>query len=353
MDLVVRRWGVRCSFFLVGLFILGFGTSPAQATVQPQNPGQAQAVGTASPFSSSSIKKTFGILETEFSLGVGMRKDDLSWSIAGTSAGSNPNVLSELEWSAVESRQVKLANRSLFHHRIYARGALDYAWVQDGSLRDSDYDGDNHAQEWSRSISASNGDELWDVSGGAGYAFVWKNDRLLVAPLLGVSYHRQNLRITDGAQVVSGRPPAPAVGALSNKLNSTYFARWVGPWMGCDLRYKTPMRGPDLLSMTFGLSVELHYADYYGEGNWNLRSDLAHPKSFEHEAKGYGICLTGQWLIALTDHWDWLFTVNIQHWSTDSGTDRKFVKDGGTVTTRLNGVDWDSSSFTLGVAYHF
>jgi len=291
--------------------------------------------------------------QIEFSVAAGLRNDKLDWSIAGTAAGTNPNVLSELDWSDVDSYQVTLANRSRFLRHIYCRTAFSYASVQNGTVRDSDYDGDNRTLEWSRSISETNGDEMYDFSTAGGYAFVLLNDRLLVAPMIGVSYHKQNLRISNGVQVVSERAPAPDVGPLSRQLNSTYFARWMGPWIGCDLRYLTENRGPGYLTMAFGLSVEFHYADYYGEGNWNLRSDLGHPKSFEHEADGFGVCISGEWLITVTDHWDLAFSANYQHWSTDSGTDRKFLAAGGTAVTLLDDVSWTSSSFMVGANYQF
>jgi hypothetical protein len=294
-----------------------------------------------------------GDSEVEFSLSGGPRKDKLEWSIAGTAAGTDPDVLSELEWTSVDSYQITLANRSRFRRHIYCRTALSYAWVQNGTVRDSDYDGDSRSFEWSRSISESNGDQLWDISTAGGYAFILLNDRLMVAPLLGFSYHRQNLRITQGIQVVSARPPAPQVGPLSSQLNSTYFARWSGPWIGCDLRYLTAKRGRKYLTMEFGLSMELHYADYYGEGNWNLRSDLSHPKSFEHDAEGYGICIAGEWQLFLTPRWDLNFTANYQYWDTGTGTDRKFLTNGDTAVTQLNSVTWTSSSFMVGVNYHF
>lgn len=291
--------------------------------------------------------------EIEFVLATGLRHDNLDWNIAGNSAGTNPTVLSELDWSNVASYQVTLANRSRFKGHIYCRTAFNYAAIQDGTVRDSDYDSDGQSDEWSRSISESTGDEMWDFSTGIGYAFILHQDRLLISPLIGFSYHKQNLRIENGFQVISERSPAPAVGPLSSELNSTYFARWMGPWLGVDLRYLTAMRGPGYLAMSFGLSLELHYADYYGEGNWNLRSDLDHPTSFEHDADGVGIRISGEWLISLADRWDLSFSASYQNWTTDSGTDRKFLASGGSTVTRLNEVNWTSSSFMVGANYHF
>lgn len=349
MVLKVRGWVERFSILMIGLVIFGCGQAFG-SDLEPAAEAETVPLATVSELKKLTFSKD---REIEFSVAAGLRNDKLDWSIAGSTAGTNPDVLSELEWSDLDSYQVTLANRSRFLRHIYCRTAFSYASIQNGTVRDSDYDGDNRMFEWSRSISETNGDEMWDFSTAGGYAFVLLDDRLLVAPMIGVSYHKQNLRITNGAQVVSERSPAPAIGPLSSQLNSTYFARWAGPWIGCDLRYLTEKRGPDYLTMAFGLSVEFHYADYYGEGNWNLRSDLGHPKSFEHEADGYGIRISGEWLITVTEHWDLAFNANYQHWSTDSGTDRKFLAAGGTATTLLNDVSWSSSSFMAGANFHF
>jgi hypothetical protein len=350
MSLNVRMWGAWILLSVNGLFF-GNGTVAADDKRVPQPSYHKKAP--VNRGISSSLERTFDTWQTEFALTAGIRRDSLEWSIAGNSAGANTDVLSALDWSDVGSYQVRLANRSRFHRHIYLRSAFSYAWIQDGTVRDSDYDGNDRTLEWSRSISESSGDEMWDLSAGGGYAFFLLNERLLLAPLLGVSYHKQNLRITNGFQVLSERSPAPAIGPLSSELNSTYFGRWMGPWIGCDFRYLTQKRDPQFLSMAFGLSLELHLADYYGEGNWNLRSDLGHPRSFEHDADGLGRCMSFEWLITMADHWDLLFSASYEQWSTGSGIDRKFLAGGGTSTTRLNGVDWDSSSFMVGAAYHF
>jgi hypothetical protein len=335
------------------LIVLAFIACSTDAAAEPAPAGTAKTAVLATQEGSEKAFAFSKDLEVEFSLTGGPRKDELDWSIAGSAAGTNPDVLSELEWTSVDSYQITLANRSRFLRNIYCRTAFDYAWVQDGTIRDSDYDGDNGTLEWSRSISESSGDEMWDFSTGVGYAYILFHDRLLVAPMVGFSYNKQNLRIKNGAQVVSTRAPAPDIGLLSSQLNSTYFARWMGPWIGCDLLYRKEKRNPNDLSMQFGLSAELHYADYYGEGNWNLRSDLNHPKSFEHDAEGYGICISGEWMLTLTPHWDLNLAAAYQYWDTGTGTDRKFLDGGGTAVTMMNGVTWTSSNFMVGASYHF
>jgi hypothetical protein len=275
----------------------------------------------------------------------------LQWSIAGNSAGTNPDIRSELTWSDVHSYQITIGGRALINRMVFLRGALDYGWIQSGRVRDSDYNSDDRRDEYSRSISRSNGDQLWDLSFGAGYPFLLVNNRLLIAPLLGYSHHVQNLRITDGKQVITW-PSGPPLGNLDG-LDSTYRTRWMGPWLGCDLRYRFFGGAAGDPPMELGLSLELHRTQYYAEANWNMRGDLDHPTSFEHEADGMGYSFTTEWLIELAMQWEMTMRFHYQHWRTDSGTDRIHYASGGTGTQQLNEVEWYSKSFMLGVTYHF
>ena len=290
-------------------------------------------------------------LETTFSLSFGLRQDHFQWSIAGHSDGTDPNILSELTWSNVDSYQLQLSNRTCVESRLYLRADFNYAWIRDGTLRDSDYNQDDRNGEYSRSISETSGDQLWDLSVGVGYPFFFMQRRLMVAPLIGGSLHKQNFRITDGRQVITWEN-GPTTESLSG-LDTTYRAKWMGPWAGCDLRYQVApgsKRGP---AISAGFSMELHWAAYEGEGNWNLRSNLAHPKSLEHEADGHGIVLGAELLIGLRPDLDLRLNASYQDWDTRRGSDHKFLSDGTTSETRLNDVDWDTHSVMVGLIYHF
>lgn len=328
---------------------------PVDPQIPPKRP-EAEVKATKDVTVTNGKQSTFKAIckstEMDFTLAGGVRKDDFQWSIAGNRAGGNPNILSELTWSDVESYQLSLTNRTIVNHRFYFRGELNYAFIQSGRIQDSDYREDNRGDEYSRSISDCSGDQIWDLSLAAGYPLYFNQKRLMVAPLFGLSYHKQNFRITDGEQVItwSGGPDR---GPLEG-LDSTYRATWFGPWIGCDLRYQLP--GSDNagnLPMEFGFSVEFHYADYEAEANWNLRSDFDHPVSFEHETEGYGIALAGAWLIGLSEHWDFLFRTTYQSWETDDGVDKVHYSDNTSSRTRLNSVEWRNYSFMAGVNFYF
>jgi hypothetical protein len=292
-------------------------------------------------------------------LAAGLRFDDFDWNIAGNTAGSNPNILSELAWSDIQSQQLSLGGKAQVGEHFYGRGHVNYAWIESGTVRDSDYGADDRTQEWSRSICESNDEALWDVVLGGGYPLGFDQGRWLLAPMLGGSLHKQNLRITNGYQVLSAAPPAgyqdpPPIGPLNSQLDSLYEAFWMSLWSGIDVRYRLAAKADEQPPMEWGLSLAYHFwADYQAEANWNLREDLAHPVSFEHDTGGSGISLQAEWLIRITCHLNVNLNWNYGRWQTDAGTVTVHFANGGEQFTRLNGVHWQSQSIMVGLAFRF
>lgn len=355
---LIQSWQGRLCVFVI--MVLGMGgdgiARAASETPRPvlmqQTPGPPESASDSPDAARTSwLAQLINKSEIDGTVLNSIRRDELQWSIAGNSGGANPDIRSELTWSDVHSYQVTMEGRALINRMVYLRGALDYGLIQSGRVRDSDYNSDDRHDEYSRSISHSSGDQVWDLSFGVGYPFLFAKNRLLIAPLLGYSYHVQNLRITDGTQVMTW-PSGPPLGSLDG-LDSTYRAQWMGPWLGCDLRYRIERVPTANQPMELGLSLEIHRTEYDAEANWNLRSDLDHPTSFEHEADGMGYSFTTEWLIELAMQWEAAVRFRYQHWQTDSGTDRIHYATGATGTHQLNEVEWTTKSFMLGVTYHF
>ncbi len=324
--------------------------------------GHANPTGADAP-AASGVQTVYQAISTHVkgtvTLAAGVRCDELDWNIAGNAGGTHPNVLSELAWSDVESYQLSLGAKAQVGRHFYGRGHINYAWIDDGTVRDSDYGGDDRTLEWSRSISETNDDELWDVMLGGGYPFTFQQRRWLLAPMLGASFHKQNLRITNGDQVLSAVPPPgysppPEVGPLNRNLNSLYEAFWMSAWTGLDVRYQLPAKSDTAPFMEWGVSLAYHFwADYEAEANWNLREDLDHPVSFRHEADATGISLQAEWLIRLNRYLNLNLNYNYCRWETDPGQNTVYFAAGGHQVTRLNEVNWDSQSIMLGLALRF
>ena len=314
--------------------------SPAMADTTSQDTEK-----TASPTRQDTSKQGIPGLSVEFLANMGYRNDDLKWNIAGDSSGNNPNVLSELTWDNLNIFQVGVKNKTIFRG-VYFRGYLQYGWIISGDNQDSDYLGDNRTFEFSRSNNSTDDDNTWDTSAGIGYQFNLGTGLIGFAPLFGYSYHEQNLRITNGNQTIP--PTGPFEG-----LDSTYETEWKGPWVGLDLIIRSPDKTTLLDDFELGFGFEYHWADYNADANWNLRTDLAHPKSFEHDADGQGFVLSADWSIFFKRNWALNLTANYQTWDTDPGMDRVFAADGTILETRLNEVEWNSYAIMLGAIYRF
>jgi len=312
------------------------------SSLQADPTGQANELPTI-------YKRISNAVDLSVGLSAGLRFDEFKWSIAGNSGGTSPNILSELEWDQVLSHQLSMGGTLEVKRRFYCRGQGNIAWIQSGSVRDSDYDGDDRTLEYSRSTSETNGDEMYDLVVGAGYPIHLLRDRLFLAPLTGISYHVQNFRITNGEQVISDPPRTPPVGPLDSRLNSTYSAHWFGLWAGCDLRYLMETPNQETPPIVWELSLMYHFlGDYSAEADWNLRGDLDHPKSFEHDADAEGISLTMKCQIPINQKVGIHFMANYTRWTTDEG-DATIYETSGTSHTQLNDVEWETHSVMVGV----
>jgi hypothetical protein len=282
----------------------------------------------------------------QWSVGMGYRTDDFDWNIAGDISGNNPNILSELTWSDLEILQLEFGLARIFPNRIVLKGTIAYGQIFDGENQDSDYAGNNRTLEFSRSNNSADDGNTSDVSIGLGYFFPLLTKDFIATPLVGFSFHGQNLTITEGFQTIPPLGPFPG-------LNSSYDAKWYGPWVGLELNARIYKRDGTSLAHEILFGIEYHWADYYAEANWNLRPDLAHPKSFEHEADGSGIVFWAGYNYLFNPQWSLNFSGKYQEWETDPGIDRVFFADGTEAETRLNEVNWESFSLMVGVTCRF
>jgi len=296
----------------------------------------------------STLVEAQGPLHFDFSLGTDYRRAQLDWNIAGSLAGTNPNILSELIWSDLEIAQITGAAQVTIADRIVLQGRAVYGAVLNGKNQDSDYDGDNRTQEFLRSNSKGGG-KIGEGSIAVGYH--WRQYMAAikryvhVTPMLGYSRDLQYLTVSDGHQTI------PSTSPIAN-LDSSYNAEWSGPWLGLNLRLKADARNSVIIN------AEYHRADYYAEANWNLRDDLAHPVSFKHSTQGYGFIVSMAFRRAMAEHWDLVARTEAQKWRGRAGVDTLYTINTTTkvlqpTATRLNEVNWQSLSAGVAATYHF
>jgi len=281
----------------------------------------------------------------------GYRVDQLDFNIAGNVNGNNPDVLSELTWKDLKSDQVSVrAKVIMVNDQVPFAGAIklggSYGEIYSGANQDSDYGGDGRTQEFSRSNNSADSGELWDVSLGGGLVFFNHSRTFSLTPLLGFSQHQQNLTIQNGYQTLSDYGFPQALGPI-NGLNSTYETKWRSGWLGLDLDY-IPTPFFDLHG-----GVELHGGKYEAEADWNLRSTFAHPRSFSQTSKEASGIVTNIGMRAGARNLFLTLDFNYQKWRAKDGEDQTYFSDGSIGVTKLNEVNWESSSINAGVTVRF
>lgn len=284
----------------------------------------------------------------ELTVSTGTRVDDLDWTIAGiTVEGNEVNILSELTWSDLESREVRFTGR-LFLDSYLIKGEAGYGSIYSGTNRDSDFLLNDRGGEYSRSDNASDDGSVWDVSAALGrvYKYPALGGHIDLTPFAGLSYHRQNLTITEGMQTISTPELfTPPLGPIEG-LDSTYSAGWGGPWAGLDLAY-------NIGKLRLSGSFEYHLLYYLARANWNLRTTWAHPVSFEHWATGTGVVFSAAAEYNLSRHWSITGGFEASDFKAEDGTDRTYLASGAIIDTPLNEVNWDSKSAFFGLNYRF
>ncbi len=283
--------------------------------------------------------------QTRLDVGLGYRVDDFDWNIAGDITGANPNILSELTWENVESLQLEVGGEIESAAGWLVSGSAAYGGILDGRNQDSDYLGDDRTLEFSRSHQDAKGKDTLDLEASLGYRLSWHDPEvgrdLHFIPRVGYSHHEMDLRLTNGFQVI------PATGPI-NGLDSRYEAEWKGPWLGLDLRAELSARTEVFLNLSY------HWLDYQGVADWNLRTDFAHPKSFEHETDGNA----GRFSLGFSRQpagrrWSWEMRLDYQKWNMDPGVDRTFFATGAVAETRLNQVRWRQVGLSGALRWRF
>jgi hypothetical protein len=279
------------------------------------------------------------------SLYLSQARSDFNWSIASNGRGdATPNILSELTYRDLQSTHWHLDNT--FNYNVNGQWSwtnqvkLATGVIDSGQVQDSDYDSDHRQNEYSRSYSYPKGSVLRDVILASGLQRQlsphWQG-----SGLIGVSQHRQAFSKTNGEQVLATQNRTPSVGKFGG-LSSSYAADWQSIWLGIGASWQS--QGHQLT-----WQVEQHLSNFYAEANWNLRSDFAHPKSFDQLATGQAQVLSMRYQKVMNPRLNLLINWQTEHWHTDAGIDTVYFANGGKATTRLNEAKWQTQRLSIGL----
>jgi hypothetical protein len=286
---------------------------------------------------------------------VGYRQDNADWNVAGDIAGQNPSKLSELEFESVGMTEV--GGEAEYTHRdgmakgAHIEGAAYYAKAMSGETRDSDFreqqneDGTiGDLEEFSRSTSSNDDSDAMGFKVAAGYEVRMDSSdnhtKGWITPIVGYAVQKTNYNMKNGVQVI------PDTGAFEG-LNSNYEMEWSGPFGGLKGGFKS---GSHLLDFR----GELHFADYEGTGEWNLRQSFNQPVSFINSGNGLGFELGGDYTYVFEDSgWGLFGGVKYRSFGMEDGIDTVIFSDGSTSSQKLNEVNWTSQLYRVGARYSF
>jgi hypothetical protein len=256
---------------------------------------------------------------------LGEESQDFHWSIAGNSAGQDPNVYSELKWHGVSgpAGRVALEWRPVGRWRVFASGSR--VFTGSGTMTDTDYGLDNRYDPIYHQQFTANAGHSESVAGAVGYLL--RGARWVVTPYVGYGIDEQYFPVKD-----------PAEG-----LNSSYAAKWSGPLVKADGSWQLPGRWQVVADLTY------HQVRYHATADWNLIPEFAHPVSFRHTADGYGIEVEGGLRYRVGPRVIVGLRGGYFDWETGTGIDQLYLSTGGSDETQLNGAIRNGWRGMLGV----
>ena len=316
--------------------LYGFGSESARAAAEldEERSSEAEVHEVAAPLEEGWQEDAFPSFRTEYRVTQGYRSEELDWNIGIPTI----DVLSELKWEEIRSTFTRLEATVMLPGRFYLLGDVQHGWIVRGENQDSDYLLSGRQAEFSRSNNQADVGNFAGFSVGLGYqtspVHFW-GESYRFGLSFGYAHREQHLVIRDGFQTI------PALGPFAG-LRSKYDTRWLGPWIGCEVVGRSPVT-----SLIFTGAIQYHMLYYEGLADWNLRTDLSHPKSFEHDAHGDGFVAR---LAVKKDIREHLFLELGVEWalfSTDTGDDIVNFADGTSYEIDLNEVNWTAFSAKL------
>jgi len=212
-----------------------------------------------------------------FTVDLGYRQDSVQWKMEDRGE-VNPRPTSNLHFKDLEIFELGVGYKGLLGCS-YARARFDYGWILDGRLREQfelkdrfsgstgrfDHDAFITEGDFIRGIThnkVKSTSYVWDLNIAIGMPFDLDCEHLQIAPLIGFSYDRQNIRVrgrehvrVDGSGSSelafvedSGFGSSSKASSADSDISSSsdsnhrhhgskFRTAWWGPWVGFDVSY--------------------------------------------------------------------------------------------------------------------
>ena len=273
---------------------------------------------------------------------------ELVWDIASSASTTTPpNILSELSFRDIRSLGyvINLGYMNRFDNNIAFVLEAEYAdsRIQSGRAQDSDYASDNRTDEFSRSFSDIESDSINYFSLATGIKTRWLNTKgHYLSFLIGYKKHNVDITMTNGVVQI----PEADAGSLIPGLNSTYNSEFRSIFAGLSTEHVFSWG-------TIGFRYDLYYTDLKAEADWNLRTDFAHPVSFEQVGDGKGYAATLGYTYNHNRNWDYSIDYVVTKYHIQDGYDQTYFSDTTSFIVKLNNSEYKQEAIRIGVSYNF
>lgn len=283
-----------------------------------------------------SVHAQISMPKAEVSVSAGITRENFNWSIAGNLKGENPNVLSELIWKNLSGPNLNGVMNLKIWRNLYYHFDFSNTFIKSGSAKDTDYGEDQRrAPSYSADVNSNQG-KISFIRTGIGYQFLNRNNYTLKG-FAGYTWNKQSLYLL---------PKEKNTQPNIKTLNSTYKTTWKGAFIGVE--------GSKIINnfLTIGLNSSYEQLNYEATADWNLIDAFAHPKSFIHRAKGYG--LSNKLFLSFKVHDFIALKLQGNHYYavTADGIDELFLVDGGSALTRMNEASRQNIGLNAGISFY-
>jgi hypothetical protein len=343
--------------------------------------------------------------DSNFELGVGYRKDKLSWTTQGrVNLGEVPTKLtSKVQWKNLNIWQIDARVKYVTCDDIYFRASGDYGWITHGKATNKDYvevlssrvedstgsnrsgsytDGSgysNYGNEFASFSSKADRGHVYDADLALGYQFRMCDDSLSLTPLVGYAWNGQHLELggdhsssysystCEEDSYVTGTKVASRTGSytdasandysdsISGHSHAKYNTRWNGPFIGFDFDYKLMCEWS-----LFG-TYEFHWTRFHAKAHGG-NNNSCEQNDFNHRAKsGHGNVASVGLKYDFCDCWTLSLIGEWKYYRTNHGKRRSLVAEeqNGDIKRRCHETipvkhnTWQSASVTVNVGMLF
>ncbi|HEU4551319.1 MAG TPA: hypothetical protein VFS25_00730 [Chitinophaga sp.] len=256
----------------------------------------------------------------------------VSWSVAGNSAGTSPNIMSELKWNHLKAAGAFVAVRLQPVRRWFAVVEYSRAGIFSGSATDHDYqEDDRQYPSYAGYFNAGKG-HLQSFSSSLGRV-IYRSAKSAYQVRAGYTSLQQQQYLLPADRFTPG------------DLHAYYRCSWQGIFLKVAATRQLWAR------TSLQPALAYHQLWYRAVADWNLIPSFQHPLSFRHTAQGFALQPSLGISRQLNKSAAVLLELVYDYRVTGHGKEALYLSTGETAVTRLNQAMCSSWTLRLGIPF--